>query len=519
MSTCNPLAAKTDTTWSVSFSVNMSKAVKDKIFHPESDFVYLVDRDGKLLPLKLVQGPGYRYTGTLYNEIDSTKNFNFRFRINSTVPESLNRTLTPQPGMQDISVWWNDDPLNITTFIVNMKYAGLFGLFNPATDSVSVIGTMNNWQGSPRMNRIGSSLDYSVNYPLDPGTIQQYKFRINRGDTALNHLELLFLPARTIRIPDTLATASSDFNNYNPGKRLVTFKCNMAYYIQTHRFSVAGDFLDVAGNFNNGGGNDVLSKSTTSSIYSIGLYIDTVYYHQGPLAFKFRINGKNGTTELDGKPDRVYTLHDTIYQYPNIYSCYYNNMDPSVPTPPWVYDVTIQGKAIHKNIIFGSYIYENLNGIREEGTTYRWLRSDDATGTAAVAIDSARYITHVVDTLDIGKWLVFEVHPKAAFGDSAVGKPVRVITATSVGGVGIGELNSLITRVYPNPAQESITIEANKEIDRVAITDLTGRIVLQVSGLHTQAIRLQTGRLPKGSYILKASAKSGVWGVMKLMKE
>ena len=511
--------AKTENTWSVSFTVNMSKAVKEKTFSADTGIVYLIDADDNNMLIKLVAGPGYRYSGTLIDTIPKSK-INFKFRINNTVLESVSRAVIPLPGgMVNVSVWWNDDPLNITTFIVNMQFAAQYGLFNPSTDSVSIIGTMNGWKGSPKMGRIGTSSDYTYDYILDPDSVVQYKYRINRGDTAQNQLELMFRPNRMVRIPDTLLEVKSDFNNYNPAKRLITFKCNMAYYVKSHRFYPTEDYLDIAGNFNNGGENDVLFKTGKDTVFTIGKYLDTTYFSQGPLTFKFRINGKGGTTELSGKPDRSCVFHDTTNQNPNIYSCFYNNLDPGIPTPPWVYDVTIQGKVIHKNILFGSYIYEDLNSIPEDSTTYRWLRSTDSSGINAVAIDSASKITYTVDTLDIGKWLVFEVQPRAAWGDSAVGKPVRVVSATSIGGGGMGELSSLITRIYPNPSSAYITLEAKKELNNIELTSIDGKTVMVARGLHTQAIRMQIGQLPHGVYFLKAFTKSGEYGVIRVIKD
>ena len=517
LSTCNYASAAPDTTWSVSFQVNMTKSVKENIFHPDSDYVYVIMDQG-ILPLKLVEGPGNNYTGTLFNELDSNKTYHFKFRINDSTWETVNRKVIPLPGMVNISAWWNDDPLNYTTFIVNMRYAVQYNLFNPSTDSVCVIGTMNNMQGSPRMQRIDTTLNYSCIYSLDPGSVQQYKYRINQGDTATQQLELLYKPNRIIHIPDTLLEVISDFNNYNPAKRLITFKCNMGYYVNTHRFSIADDYVDVAGNFNNGGANDVPFDMDADSTYSVEKFLDTTYIHQGPLTFKFRINGNWTTAELENKPDRSYAFHDTINLNPNIFSCFYNNLDPSVPTPPWVYDVAIQGKLIHKQILSGSYSYEDVNGIPEGATTYRWLQSFDSKGDSVAPIDSAWTITYTVDTLDIGKWLVFEIQPRAASGDSALGKTVRVVSATSIGGVGMDELSTLITRVYPNPMTDYITVEARKEIERIELINLTGKTVLVADRLHAQAIRLQVAQLPRGFYLLKATTKSREWGLVQVVK-
>ncbi len=509
-------SANTDTTWSVSLRLNMTKAVSDHIFNPDSDYVYVIMDQG-IQPFRLVPGPGYTYTALLYDELDSGVTYHYKFRINDAVWETVNRSVTAKPGVVTVTAWWNDEPINYTNFTVNMKYAVQYGLFNPATDTVCIVGTMNNMQGSPRMQRIDTTLDYSLTYSLDPGSIQQYKYRINADSSGL---ELLFKPARIIRIPDTLLDVANDFNNFNPAKRLMTFRCDMGYYVKAHHFNPQTAYLDVAGNFDNTDANDVLFDVDGDTIYTLETYIDTTWFHQGPLEFKFRINGDWNSSELPDKSSRIYAFHDTTNQNPNVFSCYYNNLDPSVPTPPWVYNVAIQGKLVYNRILSGVYSYENVNGIPEDSTTYQWYRSPDATGSTLTPIDSAWYITYIIDTLDIGNWLVFEVTPRAASGDSATGKPVRVFTTASISGwdVGMEDLSALITRVYPNPASDFVTLVSRKEMEQVEVFNYLNQRVLVKEDIGSKTVKLSLGNLPRGLYLVRATTKSRESGVVRMIK-
>ena len=509
-------SANTDTTWSVSFRLNMTKAVKQHIFRPDTDYVYVI-MDHGIQPFRLVPGPGYTYTGTLFDELDSGTTYNFKFRINENNWETVNRKITAQPGIASYSAWWNDDPINVTSFTVNMEYAVQKGRFNPVSDTVCIVGTMNDMKGSPRMQQIGTSFHYSITYGLDPGTIHQYKYRINADPSGF---ELLNKPDRIIRVPDTLLDLINDFDNYNPAKRLMTFECNMGYYITAKHFNPDVDFLIVQGTFNNWKGNDVLFDMDSDSIYKLDQFFDTTWFSQGPFEFNFDINNDGQTPELMGKPHRFYQLHDTINQNLNVYTCFYNNLDPSIPTPPWAYDVEIQGNLVHKKFLSGSYSYENVNGIREGISIYRWLRSSNEEGTDTIAIDSATKLTYTIDTLDIGKWLVFEVTPVAASGDSAKGKPLQVVSSESVEAwdVGIGEHQGLISLVYPNPASDLITIVARKEIERVELSNQMGQIVLMTDGLNTSAVRFSIRRLIPGIYFLRAFTASKETGSIKLIK-
>jgi len=499
---------------SVAFRLNMTKMVKEQQFRPDSDYVWLIIDQG-IAPMQLVQGPDYTYSCTLFDELDSGVTYHYKFRINDATWETVNRSLTATPGITYINTWWNNESLNYTRFTVNMKYAAAEGLFDPGADSVTLLGTMTDVHGSRAMQRVDTSLVYALALGLDPGDIHQYKFRINADSSGL---ELQGLPSRMYRVPDTLITVAADFNNYNPSKRAMTFRCNMQYYAKAHHFDPENGFVDVAGNFNGWEANDVLFDQTGDSIYALTTYIDTTWFHSGPLAFKFRISGSWESAELDGKPDRSYAFHDTLQGNPNSYSCYYNDLDPDVPTPPWVYDVAIQGTLIHKQMLSGMYQYENVNGIPEGISVYQWYRCDNAQGLNPVAIDTSWRITYTVDTLDIGKWLIFEITPKAAYGDSAVGAPVKTIAVTPVGGVGIDE-NDLIMRLFPNPAISYLSIETRKNVERLEILSMTGSVVTVFDHPGSRMVRVPVESLAPGIYFLRVFGTGGGTGVGRFIRQ
>lgn len=511
-------SANTESGVTIEFRLNLSKAVEQQIFRPDSDAVYLV-LDHGFAPIQLVQGPDFRYTVIIQTGIDSADYFQYQYRINDTVFETVNRSFTAKPGSQTLTCWWNDDPANVTTFRVNMQYAFENGRFNPQTDTVTLLGTMNTWSGSPALLREGTSLVYTTSFSFDPGIIHRFKYRINADSSGL---ELLNKPDRIFRVPDTLLTIADDFDNYNPGKRLLTLNCNMEYFIRTLRFNPLSDYLDFEGNFNNWGANDVLFDRNNDSIFTVEKYLDTTWFHQPPLEFKFRINGKTGITELEGLPFRTYQFHDTIGLNPNLYTCFFNNQNPSVPTPPQAHDVNIHGLLIHRKVINGSYSYENVNGIPEGRTQYRWLRSDNAQGLNAVAIDSATEINYRVDTVDISKWLVFEVTPIALSGDSAVGKPVRVVTATNISAwdVGIAETEQLSFKIYPNPADRFIHVLCDEPLATVEIINMVGQTVKSAGNLnlHEPSLIGLPG-MPPGFYLVKATGKGGETGFVRMIKK
>ncbi len=508
-------AQQTDTIIGFNFVVNMSKAVQDGVFKPDSGVVDVV-LDQEIPVLRLVPEAGYKYSGSISTGLDSGMIYHYKYRINDTVWETVTRTALAGPGYTKLNDWWNNEVLNTTIFEVNMGVQVSLGNFDPLTDHVHLLGTMNDWQGSPAMELTDSvHFLYSVTYPLDPGSIQEYKFRINQDSSGL---ELINLPNRMLLVKPGALAFTHDFDNMNPAKLPMTFHCNMKYFIQASHFDPLVDFLDVAGNFNLWNGQDVLFNVMDDSIYTTTLFLDTTWIHNGPLEFKFRINGDWNTAERYGKPNRTYDFHDTIGGNPNVFSCWYDDKDPGIPTPPWVYQVGIQGKVVQKQVLSGYYSYENVNGIPEGISLYNWYQSTDSLGIHLIPIDSAWHITYTVDTTDIGKWLVFEVIPVAASGDSAIGKAVRVVTPNKAGTVGIGETGNSFAMVYPNPCRDIITIVSLSVIEKIELFSYTGVKIMNLNGIRQKTVRMDLGMLPPGLYYLQAYGRNQESGVIKVIR-
>lgn len=508
-------ALHADTVFGFNFIINMSKAIQDSVFRPDSGVVDVV-LDQDIPVLRLVPGEGHKYSGTIETGLDSGQTYHYKYRINDSVWETVTRTATADPGYTDLNDWWNNEVLNSTQFEVNMGIQVENGRFDPLSDQVFILGTMNGWQGSSALQRTDTiNYIYSITYSLDPGTIQEYKFRIN-GDSS--GLELINKPNRMLLVMEGATQTIHDFDNVNPARIPMTFNCNMKYFISAGHFDENSDFLDVAGNFNDWEGQDVLFNITNDSMYTATLFLDSALIHSNPLEFKFRINGDWNTSELYGKPNRTYIFHDTTGSEPNTFTCWYDDKDPAIPTPPWVYNVAIQGDIVQKKVLSGAYSYENINGIPEGISLYKWYQSTDSLGLNLIPIDSAWHITYTVDTTDIGKWLVFEVTPVAAYGDSATGQTVRVITPCKAGTVGIAEMGNLFAIVYPNPATDYLEIESLKELVGIELLGYNGIRIKSLTGLHQKRIRIDVSTLPTGLYILKAYGRNNESGLMKFIK-
>ncbi len=514
MSSFQKVFAAADTVFVLSMEINMTKAVRSGIFNPSLDHVYAVFDTG-ISDQQLVNSGDNIFTLMLVQGLDSGAVYHFRFRINNFLTETVDRQILIGQGVNYYNCWWNNDYLNYTWFQVDMSYMVQQHAFRPDTDFVDIAGTMNNFQGSPPLTRIGSGYVYQTMYNIDPGTVSAFKFRIN-GDTT--KAELKGQLSRFLLAPDSVIHPLYWFNNYNPSKVPMTFYCNMKYMTRAGHFNRSADHVDVAGSFNGNGAYDILYDNNRDTIYSATILIDTGFCNLPPLSFKYRINSSWETAELHGEPFRNYILHDTASGR-NIDSSWFNNWDPTKETRPFATNVTIQGNYVFKQVVTGVYSYENINGIKEGESTYQWYRSADSLGISITPIDTATKITFTVDTTCIHKWLVFEVTPIAVSGDSAIGDPYRVITKSSVGYVGISEQNKFISLVYPNPSSGNIVVQGLSAITKIELYDLTGRLVFIADDLNSQQPRVNPSSLMPGIYLLKASGRNNETGWARIIRQ
>ena len=88
--------------------------------------------------------------------------------------------------------------------------------------------------------------------------------------------------------------------------------------------------------------------------------------------------------------------------------------------PPIAYDVWSIGYNNVGDTMTGYYKYSSPEGKPEKGTTYRWVRCDDLTGSMRSAIQGATGMTYTLTEEDAGKYVFFEVTPASAtaVGDS-----------------------------------------------------------------------------------------------------
>jgi hypothetical protein len=405
---------------------------------------------------------------------------------------------------------------------VNMEYMVQNLTFDPATDSVFITTYFNEPDTAAYMRQLPGTQTYEVTYVLPTRVNYSYFFVIHKPDTILH--EKRDSLTRIFRMKDTAMTVLNYFSDYNPATLPMRFNCDMYYQVRAGHFSPSADYLDVAGNFNNGGANDVLFADSKDSIFSAVLFLDTALLQNPILQFKFRFNGDWATAELQGEYDRTYVFHDTTGNNPNVFTCWYNNIDPNVPALPIAYGLGIQDSLVVKHTLTGYYTYEDYN-LRPEGKTqFKWYHADTI-GGPLITIDTAGgritdQINYTLDTLiDLHKYVVFEVTPvtDTLNHDSIVGLPVRVYSTGWIAGVGINEHSDSQGRIYPNPTQDALFVETFEDTRQIDLVDMKGVVMLSMDKPSGGMQRLSLERLAPGPYFVIVYGKGMRRAVTKVV--
>ena len=96
----------------------------------------------------------------------------------------------------------------------------------------------------------------------------------------------------------------------------------------------------------------------------------------------------------------------------------------TIVNPPMANNVAISGTGAIGQQLTGTYTYSDPQSDAESGTTFRWLRADDANGTGKTAIGGATTTTYTVQAADAGKFLIFEV---TASDGTKIGDPTESV--------------------------------------------------------------------------------------------
>jgi hypothetical protein len=74
----------------------------------------------------------------------------------------------------------------------------------------------------------------------------------------------------------------------------------------------------------------------------------------------------------------------------------------------------------------------------------------------------------------------------------------------------VPELSLSQVRMFPNPASGRVTIQSGSNLSNLAILDITGKTIRNISGLHSREEEIDISGLNNGLYLLRITTAQGV---------
>lgn len=138
-----------------------------------------------------------------------------------------------------------------------------------------------------------------------------------------------------------------------------------------------------------------------------------------------------------------------------------------------------------------SFVFTNTSSTTGS-TSYSWTMGDGSTYSTMDA--SHTYVTN-------GTYTVTLIVTDSCGVDS-------ISQTITVSNVGIGDLNSIGLKFYPNPADYQFLVQADLAIDHVRLTTLAGQEVWS-NTVNNKTVVIKTDKLADGQYLLSVESEDG----------
>lgn len=140
----------------------------------------------------------------------------------------------------------------------------------------------------------------------------------------------------------------------------------------------------------------------------------TVEIYNGGSSLELQLNLENKYLRVEINPKDINGITGTAYT-----SSWYGPIQKTeqINNPPIATAVRIRGNPVYCGILTGLYDYSDSESDTEGTSSFRWLRAEE--GGAPEPIPNATSNTYTVTTSDKGKYIYFEVTPKAVSGNTS----------------------------------------------------------------------------------------------------
>ncbi len=166
---------------------------------------------------------------------------------------------------------------------------------------------------------------------------------------------------------------------------------------------------------------------------------------------------------------------------------------------PTATSVNMTGTLRAGQTLTGTYTYNHASSTAEGLTTFKWYRANDINGNGATVVATRGTDTYTLTAADKGKYIAFAVIPEDT--KFVYGKEVRSAYQGPVqDGVGVEDVKTQFL-IYPNPANESLSIISDERISEIVVRDISGRETFKVTP-NQKSATVSVANMSDGVYFI-----------------
>jgi glycosidase len=238
------------------------------------------------------------------------------------------------------------------------------------------------------------------------------------------------------------------------------------------------------------------------------------------------INGATNTSYTLGADDRHKFIRFSVTPVAQtgellsgktIYSDYSDAIISNVNAPV-ASNLALSGEFIQDAVLKASYIYSDVEGDIEDSSIIEWYRSDAVSGTNETAILGANSLEYTISRDDVGRYIRFSVTPVATSGELLTGNKVYSSYSQAIDySTGIEDVVDEELIVYPNPVIDLLHLDNLKQVKRINLYSLTGKIILYKNNPDSNEI-INLSHLSQGIYLIVFHLEDGSKLTKKVVK-
>ena len=188
-----------------------------------------------------------------------------------------------------------------------------------------------------------------------------------------------------------------------------------------------------------------------------------------------------------------------------------NDCNPDLKSPGWMvrlfYDTNFKNQTNCRYFEMRSNVLSNQNIFNLIDSTYNVVKNEQqkhfdkwntlGRNVGAPEVD-AQPTTYTGEIEKLKNWITTRLN---WLDENMIG------TCTTVNSFELA--NNFKIKIYPNPARDFLSVLCNENVEKIRLTDLTGKIILEQNSIHSELIKLDVSTLPAGIYLTTIQTENG----------